>query len=267
MGLTTLVGTFDAIVVPLLLDKNRALSYFPPSLRGDLCTVGAISEVLEGPEVPDGKHPVFFVLGRQSQCGPTILPWKMTFQEAKLEVPFLRHTGSGSEVPHLHKSMTVFDSQMMSMSSQHIAGLRSRFAHFTPPQYSFSTINKDRDDVIYGIEGVLELKLSRDDAAAQEGPSPAGDATAWLLNVSAVKKLLELPWVGEDTGTRVSRFVYDWAGAEHPIEPIKVDLVFSADWFSYAPAEESSRARKAESDQAVVNGITAFRFCAQFKFV
>jgi hypothetical protein len=80
MGLTSIVGNYDAILVPLLLDKNLVLSFLPPPLRDDLCVVGATSSVLERVEVPDDKRPVFFVLGRQNRCGPYILPVKMSFQ-------------------------------------------------------------------------------------------------------------------------------------------------------------------------------------------
>jgi hypothetical protein len=79
MGLTSIVGNYDAILVPLLLDKNVVLSFLPPFLQDNLCVVD-VKGVLEGVEVPEDKHPVLFVLGRQNKCGPWILPSKMSFQ-------------------------------------------------------------------------------------------------------------------------------------------------------------------------------------------
>ena len=89
------------------------------------------------------------------------------------------------------------------MSSQHIAGLHSRYAHFNPPQYSHSTI-KD-SGVIYAIDGVLELKRSQKNGGVQDGPpSGTSEAAPWLLNESMTKELLGLPWFG-GTGGSVSR--------------------------------------------------------------
>ena len=87
MGLTSIVGDYDAILVPLLLDKNLVLSFLPPPLRDGLYVADALREVLKGVELADNKHPVFFVLGRQNKCGPYILPGKMSFQVGDTNVP------------------------------------------------------------------------------------------------------------------------------------------------------------------------------------
>jgi hypothetical protein len=95
---------------------------------------------------------------------------------------------------------------MMSMLSQHIAGLHSRYALFNPPRYLSSTISKGGGDVIYAIDSVLELKLSQQNAGVDDGSSSdVGDATAWVLNESVAKELLGLPWFGGDTGKSVLR--------------------------------------------------------------
>ena len=80
MVLTSIVGNYDAILVPLLLNKDLVLSFLPSHLRDSFCAVGATGSVLEGIEVPDDKHPVLFVLGRQDKCGPYVLPVKLSFQ-------------------------------------------------------------------------------------------------------------------------------------------------------------------------------------------
>ena len=52
----------------------------------------------------------------------------------------------------------------------------------------------------------MELKRSQGDGAAEDGASSsASDATAWLLNESTVKELLELPWFGEGIGKSASQ--------------------------------------------------------------
>jgi len=67
-------------------------------------------------------------------------------------------------------------------------------------------MKNDPGDVIYAIDGVLELKRSQGDGGAEDGASSgASDGTAWLLNESTVKELLGLPWFGEGTGKSASQ--------------------------------------------------------------
>lgn len=83
MGLLSTVGDYDAILVPLLLQKSRVHALLPPHLQDPniLLPTAAINAMLESENlIPTDKHPVIFVLGHQSNCGPSILPGKMSFQ-------------------------------------------------------------------------------------------------------------------------------------------------------------------------------------------
>lgn len=79
MGLTSIVGTYDAIVVPLLLEKELVLSLLPAHLKDNLCDTSTVSQSLRIP-LRDNQHLVLFVLGRQSDCGVYALPGKRSFQ-------------------------------------------------------------------------------------------------------------------------------------------------------------------------------------------
>ena len=84
----SIVGTYDAYCVPLLLPKSTILSLLPKHLRdrGDavFCSNEVVREFLreaggEELDVPEDKHPVMLILGRQLRTGPWVL-FKSTFQ-------------------------------------------------------------------------------------------------------------------------------------------------------------------------------------------
>jgi hypothetical protein len=81
----TIVGTYDAFFIPILLEKSLVSSLLPDSLKtGDgtsgLCDATAVGQILGSRvNIPDNKHPIVFVLGRENGCGLSILP-KMNFQ-------------------------------------------------------------------------------------------------------------------------------------------------------------------------------------------
>lgn len=81
MGLTSIVGDYDAIVVPLLLQKSRVRALLPVLFEDDLLPTTYVNKILQ-PEIPipQDMHPILFVFGRQSKCGPSVLPGKMSFQ-------------------------------------------------------------------------------------------------------------------------------------------------------------------------------------------
>lgn len=83
MGLTSIVGTYDALLIPLLLERDLVLSLLPPSMKDDLLPSSAVGAAL-GATIPEDKHLVTFVLGRQSNCGVSMLPGKMSFQVRSL---------------------------------------------------------------------------------------------------------------------------------------------------------------------------------------
>lgn len=102
LPMPALTGTYDVLTVPLLLPVKTVESLLPipyqncsPSLL--LPTpehfLTAIPRFPPNPSTNDSSseqyHLVLLQLGHQKNTGPG--PFKMTFQEAKLEVPFVRH--------------------------------------------------------------------------------------------------------------------------------------------------------------------------------
>lgn len=96
-------GTSDVLAIPLLLPKAQVLALLPPHIRDESALIVPTTEELEAlfgakalqstAESTGGAlHPVFIQLARQhaTGLGPNWLP-KMTFGEAKLEVPYVRH--------------------------------------------------------------------------------------------------------------------------------------------------------------------------------
>lgn len=100
MGLLPqLTGTYDVLCIPLVLPRSTVEALLPtqwrhasPSLLlktpdelNQLAGESGLEERKEGEE----PHLVLLQLGHQKGTGPG--PFKMTFQEAKLEIPFVRH--------------------------------------------------------------------------------------------------------------------------------------------------------------------------------
>jgi hypothetical protein len=90
-------GTYDVLTVPLLLPKAAVQALLPPSLR-DLTPSVLLpipTSVLSACHLPshegtsEEKHLIVLQLGTQKGAGPSIIG--MNFQEAKLEIPYVRH--------------------------------------------------------------------------------------------------------------------------------------------------------------------------------
>ena len=88
-------GTYDVLAIPMLFPKDTAQALLPTSVRNQ--TPSALlpipADILESPQLErtsdSEDHIVIFQLGRQLGTGPG--PMKLHFQEAKLEIPYVRH--------------------------------------------------------------------------------------------------------------------------------------------------------------------------------
>lgn len=102
MGLLpTLTGTYDVLTIPLLLPTKTVESLLPPQYQNCtpslllatpdhfLTSIPCSSGALPTADAKKQYHLVLLQLGHQQHTGPG--PFKMTFQEAKLEIPFVRH--------------------------------------------------------------------------------------------------------------------------------------------------------------------------------
>lgn len=98
-ALPALNGTYDVLTVPLLLPKPVVESLLPPTLRHAspsalLPIPQSLRTFCEAHCPPSAgasgeTHLVLLQLGSQTGTGPGPIP--LWFQEAKLEVPYVRH--------------------------------------------------------------------------------------------------------------------------------------------------------------------------------
>lgn len=108
------------------------------------------------------------------------------YQEAKVEVPFLRHPQvktSSPPIPFTFKSVVLFSSRLMSFSSNHMTGLRSHHAICIRTETSYEAMDW------------LEIK--------NEGEAVVPEGTRWTEELA--RKVLEGWWVGENTGHAASK--------------------------------------------------------------
>lgn len=106
----------------------------------------------------------------------------MVLQEAKLEIPFLRHPSSPSDTltPYTFKQTLLFSTSLMTASSHYITGLRSQKTNFKV------------EDAFYEAVGWLKI---------QEGT--AGEGERWTEE--SVRQVVGGWWVGERTGGVATR--------------------------------------------------------------
>lgn len=108
------------------------------------------------------------------------------YQEAKVEVPFLRHPqvkSSSPPIPFTFKTVMLFSSRLMSFSSNHMTGLRSHHAICIRTESSYEAMDW------------LEIK--------NEGEAVVPEGTRWTEELA--RKVLEGWWVGENTGHAASK--------------------------------------------------------------
>jgi len=226
MGLGTVVGTYDVLCIVALLPKAFVQALLPSNVSGITPPPFWSSSAIEadiGVEIPEDKHIVMFELGRQINTGPWALP-KFTFQEAKFEIPFLNHPAMesmSSTIPFMLKHTLVFDSTIMRLSSQYVAGLRSFTGSFSPPT-SPTIYDGAPEDVQYNIQDVLKASLRY---------VPPGDLDSGPWSKTAVKRMMEQPWFTVNPGANVSKFILDFEERHKEMMPLKGTLAFRPTFF------------------------------------
>lgn len=110
-------GTYDVLLFSLLLPRDQVLKLLPSDLRSAEVLLPVPNKVLTG-IAPEGQsdegeavgtgsanlHPVLLQMGYQISTGPGPgwLP-KFSFNECKLEVPYVRHPLDNSSEPYAFK--------------------------------------------------------------------------------------------------------------------------------------------------------------------
>jgi hypothetical protein len=100
-------GTYDVLLFSFLLPREQVLKLLPANLLDNLLT--APEDVLNTLAASQGvltgdTHPVIVQMGYQSGTGPgpDWLP-KMSFNECKVEIPYVQHPQGELEEPYVFK--------------------------------------------------------------------------------------------------------------------------------------------------------------------
>jgi len=103
-------GTYDVLLFSFLLPQDQVLKLLPTSLRAQenlwpvpVSIIDALNSDGQYTET-EKMHPVLLQMGYQISTGPgpTWIP-KFSFNECKMEVPFLRHPSGKSSLTYAFK--------------------------------------------------------------------------------------------------------------------------------------------------------------------
>ncbi|CAO1624342.1 unnamed protein product [Parajaminaea phylloscopi] len=202
-GLMTVSGTYDVLCVPVLLPKDVVLGLLPTELRQEEPLLEVPDAVLEKLHLMRGEnqHLVVVQLGRQLGTGPAFSP--LHFQEAKIEIPYVRHPDCPDRNRAFSfKQFVVFDSRMLSTAARLQAGLKATTTSFSPSN-SPAGFEDSAATISYSAQAYVdcEASLTMAEDASDEG-------------AQAAKMLSEMPWFGDKTGRfAATRFEFDSAPA------------------------------------------------------
>ncbi|PWN49121.1 hypothetical protein IE53DRAFT_388686 [Violaceomyces palustris] len=248
-------GTYDFIVLAALLPIETILKLLPPHLKPEgadhdgtsssssssssspspfpslspliplpSSTVAKLG-IEESTYDPKLNHPIVIQLGFQRGTGPGPSFLRMSFEEAKLEIPSVRHPEAGEggkEVGFTFKQMILFHSRMMTYSSRYIAGLRSMCSTFFP-RSSPSCYQDEARCLDYKVKGYLKAELT----IVHTGLDDSSEE--W----QEFSRQICAPWFGANTKDMVTKFNYDLEPSiENDVGPIRytydLELVISS---------------------------------------
>lgn len=161
----------------------------------------------------EGANWVILQYGLQKNAGPPLLG--RTFEESKLEIPFL-HSSTLGEATVSYKHTLLFDSRMMAMSSQYIAGLRS-FA-ISSSLGSARELNQGIGvrRVLYEVEKWLKVEVVGGPFPRQSSQGTFSRLGPWTEN--QLRSVTSSWWVGQSQTkvlTRVSHFIFSAVDFAH----------------------------------------------------
>jgi hypothetical protein len=255
-------GTYDVMLVPLLMPIADILNFLPPKVRSidpsplipfthdEITALGLSADQYNACT----NHPVMLELGYQDHTGPGPRFFRPSFDEAKLEVLGMRHPSlngkqpSSAEKGFVYKQLILFSNVLLATSSNLIAGLRSKLVTITPSK-SPSIYSVDEATILYNVKDYLEVVFSKD---GEQGSVAGNGAITWAGR----------PWYGWATGDTLTQFVFD---AEHPkIAPVpyKADTRVRLPAF-YDPSK-ASLAGAVQPEWSETDGVASWRFQADY---
>ncbi|GAB1524523.1 hypothetical protein RhiTH_007677 [Rhizoctonia solani] len=120
--------------------------------------------------------PIVFELGREANAGPPLLNF-ISFEEAKIQIPYVARIGSSPSKPFLFKRRIMVDNAINVAGSWIAFGLNTTLNKFIPANSSDS-LSYD-----YEVEGVLKAKIQ--------------PATSGSIPLSSFREAAGLPWFAE----------------------------------------------------------------------
>ena len=217
-------GTYDVMLVPLLMPITHVLNFLPPKVRSiepspliPFTHDQIISLGLSAEQYNAGvNHPVLLELGYQNHTGPGPRLFRPSFDEAKLDILGMRHPSLSGKQPtsadkgFVFKQIILFSNVVLSTSSSLIAGLRSQLTTITPSK-SPSIYSVDEQTILYNVKDFIEANFTKN---GETGSTAENAAVHWAGR----------PWYGWKTGDTLTQFVFDLKHPKIAPVPYKADV-------------------------------------------
>lgn len=257
-------GTYDVMLVPLLMPIPQILNFLPPQVR-DIDPSPLISFTsdqisglgLKTEEYNAGvNHPVMLELGYQNHTGPGPRFFRPSFDEAKLEVLGMRHPSLSGKQPttaekgFVYKQLILFSNFVLATSSNHIAGLRSNLVTITPHK-SPSIYPVDAATILYNVQDYIEVNFTK--GGDQASSAADNGAALWAGR----------PWYGWATGDTLTQFVFETEHAQIQPVPYKADARVKVPSF-YDPSV-AAQAANVKPEWSEFDGVASWRFSANYQ--
>ncbi|KAJ1301714.1 hypothetical protein OPQ81_008947 [Rhizoctonia solani] len=167
-----IIGTYNVSFLMGAAPTTFVQSLLPESYRNSLIRPNASIY----PGLAADSHPIVFELGREANAGPPLLNF-ISFEEAKIEIPYVARIGSAPTKPFLYKRRIMVDNAINVAGSWISFGLNTTLDTFIPANSS----NSPSYD--YEVQGVLKAEIQ--------------PATSGSIPIESFKATAGLPWFAE----------------------------------------------------------------------
>ncbi|CCO35503.1 proteasome (prosome, macropain) activator subunit 3 (PA28 gamma [Rhizoctonia solani AG-1 IB] len=167
-----IIGTYNVSLLMGAAPTSFVQSLLPETYRNSLIRPNASIY----PGLAADSHPIVFELGREANAGPPLLNF-ISFEEAKIQIPYVARIGSSPTKPFLYKRRIMVDNAINVAGSWIAFGLNTTLNKFIPANSS------DSSSYDYQVEGVLKAKVQ--------------PATSGSIPLESFKIAAGLPWFAE----------------------------------------------------------------------
>jgi hypothetical protein len=202
------VGRMSAVVAVLSLSREGARAMLPPGL--ELAAQGFL---------PEKRHPLVLILGRQSDVRPRLLPFGADYLEAILAVPFVQLGGPGERPrgPFCYCPRLLLDRRLPIAIGRLLYGYDKRRARIGMTAESYRIADPAHDEL-----------LSARFRAAAAPVEPLRSAAAMLFQLPVISRAAH--------GWRYS--LVDFGVDRAQIEPLELTLTIHRPFVSGLPVGE-----------------------------